>query len=70
MNEGIILLLLQIFIIFVLSKSIARLMKTGNKKYRIPIFYGRALLGFLLAMFLYTAFLLLRGEDILSNILG
>lgn len=45
-------------------------MKSGNAKYRIPILYGRVLLGFLLAMLIYLVFLMLKGEDIVSKLFG
>jgi len=70
MNEGIYLLVILIFITIVLSKFIVRLMRLDSIKYRIAILYGRVLLGFLLAMLLYIIFLMLRGEDVISKLLG
>jgi len=70
MNEGIYLLVILIFITIVLSKFIVRLMRLDSTKYRIAILYGRVLLGFLLAMLLYIIFLMLKGEDVISKLLG
>ena len=70
MNEQILLLVILVFIIIVLSKFIIRMIKSNNAKCRIPILYGRILLGFLLAMLFYTVYLMLTGEDIISRLLG
>jgi hypothetical protein len=70
MNEAIYLLVLVIFIIIVLSRFIVRLMRLDSTKYKIAILYGRVLLGFLLAMLLYIIFLMLKGENVISKLLG
>ncbi|MFW6134585.1 MAG: hypothetical protein ACOC5R_03310 [Elusimicrobiota bacterium] len=70
MNEQIYLIVILIFVIFMLSKLIARMMKTNYQKYRIPILYGRVLLGFLLAMFFYIIYLILKGEDVINRLMG
>jgi L-asparagine transporter-like permease len=70
MQEEIFLLLILLFIIIVLSKLVVRLMKSDHKKYRIPILYGRILLGFLLAMLLYIVYLMLKGEDVINKLVG
>jgi len=70
MNEAIYLLVILVFVIVILSKFVVRLMKTDNEKYKIPILYGRILLGFLVAMLFYIIFLLLKGEDVISRLLG
>ena len=70
MDEQIYLLVVIIFVIIVLSKFIVRMMNMDNQKYNIPIFYGRILLGFLIAMFLYIAYSIIKGEDVLTKILG
>ncbi len=68
MTNQIIILLILVFIIIILSHTITNMMKSGNAKYRIPILYGRVLLGFLLAMLIYLVFLMLKGEDIVSKL--
>ena len=70
MNEEIYLLVILVFVIVILSKFVVRLMKTDNEKYKIPILYGRILLGFLVAMLFYIIFLMLKGEDVISKLLG
>ena len=70
MNESIYLIIILAFFIVVLSRFIVRMMKTGNKKYRIPVLYGRALLGFLLAMLFYIVYLILKGENVIGKLFG
>ncbi|NLL61436.1 MAG: hypothetical protein GX240_01440 [Candidatus Atribacteria bacterium] len=70
MNDQIILLLVIFFIILLLAQVIVRMMRAGNPKYRTPIFLGRMLLGFLLAMLAYLIFLMLQGEDIILKLFG
>ncbi|MBN2396184.1 MAG: hypothetical protein JXC36_06965 [Candidatus Atribacteria bacterium] len=69
MNENILLLILLALII-ITSKSIVKMMNENYEKYRILIYYGRILLGFLIAMLLYIVYLMLKGEDIMSKIFG
>ncbi|MDD2352748.1 MAG: hypothetical protein WCV43_02765 [Candidatus Caldatribacteriota bacterium] len=69
-NEVIMLLLIIVFIIAVISSFTVRMMKTDDKKYRIPIAYSRILLGFLLAMLIYIIYLMLKGEDVIGRFLG
>ncbi len=70
MTEQIYLLLILLFVIILLSKFVVRMIKSDNLKYRIPIFYGRILLGFLVAMLFYIVYLMLTGEDVISKFLG
>ena len=70
MNESIYLLLILVLVIVLLSRFIVRMMKTEDKKYRIPILYGRALLGFLLAMLFYIVYLMLKGENVIEKLWG
>ncbi len=70
MGKQIAILLVLLLLIIILSQIIIRMMKSGNPKFRIPILYGRILLGFLLAMLLYLAFLMLKGEDIVQKLFG
>ncbi len=70
MDEQIILLLMMVLVIIVLSRLIAGMMKSGNEKYKIPIFYGRILLGFALAMLFYMIYLMLKGVNIVSKFFG
>lgn len=70
MNEQIALLAILFFIIIFLVQIIAKMMRSDEPKYKIPIFYGRILLGFLLAMLAYLLFLMLKGEDIVSKLFG
>lgn len=68
MAEQLVLLFILLFIILALSQFITRMMKSGNEKFKIPILYGRALLGFLLSMFIYLIFLMFRGENIITKL--
>ncbi len=70
MIEQIALIVIFLFVIIVFSQLIANMMRSGNEKYRILIFYGRVLLGFLLTMFIYLLYLMLKGEDIISKLIG
>ncbi|MDD3655166.1 MAG: hypothetical protein PHI72_00140 [Atribacterota bacterium] len=70
MADQIAVLFILLFIIVILSQIITRMMKSDNKRFRIPIFYGRILLGFLLAMLIYLVFLMLKGEDIITKLFG
>jgi len=70
MAEQIYLLVILLFVIILLSRFIVRMMKSNNAKFRIPILYSRILLGFLLAMLFYIIFLMLKGEDVISKLLG
>ncbi len=70
MAEQIYLLVILLFIIILLSRFIVRMMKSNNAKFRIPILYGRILLGFLVAMLFYIVFLMLKGEDVISKLMG
>jgi Na+-transporting methylmalonyl-CoA/oxaloacetate decarboxylase gamma subunit len=70
MTEQLALLVILLFIIFALSKFITRMMKSGNEKFKIPILYGRVLLGFLLSMLIYLIFLMFKGENIITKLFG
>ena len=70
MTEQLALLFILLFIIFALSKLITRMMKSDNEKFKIPILYGRVLLGFLLSMFIYLIFLMFKGENIVTKLFG
>ncbi len=70
MVEQIALIIIFLFVIIAFSQVIANMMKSGNTKYRALIFYGRMLLGFLLAMLIYLVFLMLKGEDIVFKLFG
>jgi hypothetical protein len=70
MADQIAVLFILLFIIVILSQIITRMMKSDNKRFRIPILYGRILLGFLLAMLIYLVFLMLKGEDIITKLFG
>jgi len=70
MDEQIYLLLIIIFVIVVLSRFIVRMINMDNPKYNIPIFYGRILLGFLIAMFFYIIYSMLKGEGIITKFMG
>lgn len=70
MAEQIYLLVILLFVIILLSRFIVRMMKSNNTKFRIPILYSRILLGFLVAMLFYIIFLMLKGEDVISKLLG
>ena len=70
MAEQLALLFIILFMIFALSQFITRMMKSGNKKFKIPILYGRILLGFLLSMLVYFVFLIFKGENIITRLFG
>ena len=70
MTEQLALLFILLFIIFALSKIITRMMKSDSEKFKIPILYGRVLLGFLLSMFIYLIFLMFKGENIITKLFG
>ena len=70
MDEQIYLIVIIIFVIIVLSRFIVRMMKMDNPKYNIPIFYGRILLGFLIAMFFYIIYSMLKGEEVITKLMG
>jgi putative effector of murein hydrolase len=70
MTEQLALLFILLFITLLLSQFITRMMKSGNKKFKIPVLYGRVLLGFLLSMFAYLVFLMLKGENIITKLFG
>lgn len=70
MAEQVVTLLILLFVIIALSRFIARMMQSGNEKYRIPILYGRVLLGFLLSMLIYLVFLMFKGENIITKLFG
>ena len=70
MTEQLVLLFIILFMIIVLSQFIAKLMKTDNEKLKVPILYGRILLGFLLSMFIYLVFLMFKGENIITKLFG
>jgi len=70
MVEQIYLLVILLLVVIMLSRFIVRMMKSNNPKFRIPILYSRILLGFLVAMLLYIIFLMLKGEDVISKLLG
>lgn len=70
MSDQIYLILILIFIIVVLSRFIVRLYKSENQKSKSAIFYCRMLLGFLIAMLIYTIIGAVRGQDVLGNFFG
>lgn len=70
MDEQIYLLVIIIFIIYILTKILVKMIKMDKNKYAIPIFFGRVLLGFLITMFIYIIILLFTGESILLRVLG
>lgn len=70
MDENIYLLVVIIFVIIVLSRFIVRMMNMDQQKYSIPILYGRILLGFLIAMFFYIIYLMVKGEEVITKFMG
>ena len=70
MNEQIYLILILFFVIFALSRFIVRLYKSENPKAKNAVFYFRMLLGFLIAMIIYTMIGVLRGQDVIGRFFG
>jgi len=70
MSEQIYFILILIFVIIVLSQVIVRMYRLENTKVKNAIFYFRMLLGFLIAMLIYSVFAILKGLDILGSFFG
>lgn len=70
MIEQLVLIIIIFFVIIVFSQIIVKMMKSGNEKFKTFIIFGRMLLGFLLAMFIYSLYLMLQGEDIIAKLMG
>lgn len=70
MNEQIYLILILIFIILILSRFIVRMYNTDNPKARGVIFFFRMLLGFLIAMLVFTIIEAIRGNNIVDRFFG
>ena len=70
MNDQIYFVLILIFIIIILSRFIVRLYRLENAKAKSAIYYFRMLLGFLIAMLIYTIVGMIRGQDIIGNFFG
>ena len=70
MNDQIYFVLILIFIILILSRFIVRLYRSENSKAKNAIFYFRMLLGFLIAMLIYTIVGMISGQDIIENFFG
>ncbi len=70
MSEQIYLILILIFIIVLLSRFIVRLYTVNRPGVRGLIFYLRMLLGFLIAMIIYTIVEVIRGHNVLERFFG
>jgi len=70
MNDPIYLILILIFVIFALSRFIVLLYKSENTKAKSAILYFRMLLGFLIAMLIFSIIGILKGQDVVGKLFG
>jgi len=70
MNDQLYFVLILILVVLALSRLIVRLYQSENPKAKNAILYFRMLLGFLIAMLIYTLFGVLRGQDVIGKIFG
>jgi len=70
MSDQLYFVLILFFVVLALSRLIVRLYRSENPKTKNAIFYFRILLGFLIAMLIYTLFGVLRGQDVIGKIFG
>ena len=70
MNDQLYFVLILLLVVLALSRLIVRLYQSENPKAKNAILYFRMLLGFLIAMLIYTLFGVLRGQDVIGKIFG
>jgi len=70
MSDQLYFVLILLFIVLALSRLIVRLYQSENPKAKNAILFFRMLLGFLIAMLIYTLFGVLRGQDVIGKIFG
>ena len=70
MNDQLYFVLILLLVVLALSRLIVRLYQSENPKAKNAILYFRILLGFLIAMLIYTLFGVLRGQDVIGKIFG
>ena len=70
MSDQIYLILIILFLIFALSRFIVGLYKSENPRAKSAVIYFRMLLGFLIAMLIYTIISVLKGQDVIGKLIG
>lgn len=70
MSDQLYFVLILLLVVLALSRLIVRLYQSENPKAKNAILYFRMLLGFLIAMLVYTLFGVLRGQDVIGKIFG
>ncbi len=70
MSDQLYFVLILLLVVLALSRLIVRLYQSENPKAKNAILYFRMLLGFLIAMLIYTLFGVLRGQDVIGKIFG
>ena len=70
MSDQLYFVLILLLVVLALSRLIVRLYQSENPKAKNAILYFRMLLGFLIAMLVYTLIGVLRGQDVIGKIFG